>query len=450
MGTTTLLDLDERLLRSCGDWLQATVTTAITASASIISTALKNYDHTQDGFFDNWWVYIEDYANAGDCRLIGSTTYSTATGRLYIYGANLLTDGANKATFRLSKLASWDMRADAINRAIEDTYPALHKRLDDRTLITGNILPDSHFESWSSATAMNWYTKSGTGTFAQESSTIRGGTYAAKYTAGAADDTFDIDSEDYPKLLDLRGQSVTFRCWVYPEVADDAFIEIYTLEADGTAQTLTSTTANPATKWTLIELEDQDINDDIQYISIRFRTETNAKYVIFDDARLIGRNVYDYLLPDDFEAGHLSQPYEQIDTGYAGDPGEACDNIGAGVMYSPIWGTSIIDDGTNKYLHTPTKLSSERRIKLIGYTNLGVLDSTDSTDTIPISDGGQLNTLIALADYYLNEKVGSPVGADDITRYEREMAKKWAKYQSLLRRHRMPKPAETMNVVPLG
>ena len=103
MGTTTLLSLDEELLRLTGDWLQATVTTAIAASKLIVSTELNNVDQASDGVFDRRWVYIEDKANIGVSRLLGSTTYATSSGTAYVYGANLASDTANKATFRISR-----------------------------------------------------------------------------------------------------------------------------------------------------------------------------------------------------------------------------------------------------------------------------------------------------------------------------------------------------------
>jgi hypothetical protein len=249
----TLLDLDERFCRIIGDWIQATCTTAITTNNDVISTSLKNYDMGQDDTFKDRWLYIEDYANIGVERLIFD--YTSSTGKCCIRGAALASDTANLATIRITR-SSFDDRKTAVNDALRECSNQLFSRIDDRTLVSGNILPNPSFEDWAVTTIPDFYTASGTATVAENTTAglHRQGTSSAKLTAGAASDYFYITSNSYERLLDLQGCSVDLKVWCYPEVANDGFIQIYTLQADGTEQTLTSTTACPAGKWTLLEL----------------------------------------------------------------------------------------------------------------------------------------------------------------------------------------------------
>ena len=97
-------------------------------------------------------------------------------------------------------------------------------------------------------------------------------------------------------------------------------------------------------KWNLIELESQKINDDINYIEFRFRVHTNAKYAYFDDARVTGRDVYDYLLPGDLQDGYIRTVAIQ----YTGNSDDACDDIGV-VRYKTIYNWHTVDNGTDKF-----------------------------------------------------------------------------------------------------
>ncbi len=439
--TTTLLELDERLCRETGDFIQATATTAINADLEITSTTLRNHDHGRDDYFANWWVYIEDKANLGVSRLV--QRYTTATGKLEIFGAVLVDDAANLATFRLSR-SNWVDRKDVLNRAIEEVYPHLHKTVDDRTLISDNALPDAHFENWSSTSALRLYTASNV-TLAKTSTAglTRGGTYSAYAKATAGNGYFYISSDSYPKLLDLRNATIDFKCWAYPETnADDAKIEIYTIKPDGTTtQTLTSTTANYKGKFNLLKLESQAINDDIAKIEFRFKVVTNAGVVYFDDARVNGKSLYEYLLPEGLFKGSL----DQVEYQTSGNSDDICDDISLGVTYEPVFDWDTFDDGAYKYLRINEAISSEVRLRLIGTTPLESLSA--GTDTISL-DGHRLNLLIAYAAYLLYQKLGSPVTSDDTTKYERELAKFYGKYVSLLS-SKMPTKPMKIRVEPL-
>ena len=442
MGNSTLLSIDEKLSEAIGDFIEVAVTTAIAASAVVISTNLQAYDGGQDSAFVDWWVYITDYANADVHRQVSA--YATATGQLTVRGANLTTDGANKATVRLYRY-SGVTKVNAINRAIEEAYPALGREIDDRTIISGNILPDV-LEWWTSATALKLWTASNI-TLARTTTAglTRGSEFSAKCTAGAANGYIYISSDSWPRLLDVMGTVIDFKSWAHPETADDAFLTIYTYQADTTAQTLNSTTTAPVTEFTLIELEDQSINDDIVEIQFRLRVETNGDYVYFESPRVIAweRDIREYLLPKVLQNGHIRQVYIQAE-GYSDD---ACDDLHP-MKWNPIYGCTTMTEDVNgapyKFLILPDSVTYERQIRLIGdvpYETLAV-----GTDTISTDDTGQINLLVAYAAWWLFRREVQPVSSEDRLRY-RELANDWyQEYQRLLSKHGKTRKPQHMNL----
>lgn len=426
--TTALSVLEQRLSEQVGDYLEVIVTTAIAANTSIVSTNLTSYDGGRDDYFNDWWVYITDKANAAVQRQVSD--YATATGTLTIRGANLTTDVANLATIRLHRY-NRDLYVNAINDAIRETFPTLHKRFDIAELVAGNILPNSHFRDWTSASYPDkWSVTNATVAASTTAGTYRGGAKSAKVTASAAGGYMYIHSDSYPKLLDLMGQSVSLYAWALPEVADDAMLEIYTKQADGTEQTLDSTTESPAGEFTRLELEDQALNDDLVEASIRLVVATNAKYVYFDDAKLFGVNEKEYLLPLDIKSGKLASV--QVQTG-------GLANITADDLSPRNWQEAydweILDDGTDKFLRFNPFPQQERRIRLKGYAPLSAVSAYTSTIEI---EGELVNRFIAYAKYKLYQAIEGPVATADIGRYETQSAKAYNEYMRLSHLRMMP------------
>lgn len=439
MDAITLATIDQRLMEAMGDYLEFTVTTAIAASTSVISTTLKQFDYSTDDFFNNWWLYITDKANAGVERRISD--YTSSTGTLTVYGANLTSDVANLATCQLSRYRRTD-RVKAINDSLREIYPNLHKRVDNRILITNNYLPNGHFEDQStSGTPDKWAFTNATGT--AETTIIRGGSKSVKVAATAADGYMKLTTANYPRLLDLSGQTVSIRIWVYPEVADDAFITIYTSDKDGTTQTLNSTTTCIAGKYTLISLEDQVLNDDLVDCEIRLRVHTNAKYVYFDDARLISANTQEYLIPEELNDGIIQQVHIQTGGYYKSslDDVASCDSL-FGQYWDECFDWRIVNDGTNKWLRLDSLQFSEKRIRLIGTAPLSALSA--ATDTITI-DQEKIPMLIAYAEYNYYKRHEGIVASEDVARYEKASGKAFAEYMRLSNK-RMAMPSKTMRL----
>ena len=57
MGVTAASVLDKRLSEAISDWLEVTVTTALTASVAVISTDLRSYDDGSDDHFNTYWEF---------------------------------------------------------------------------------------------------------------------------------------------------------------------------------------------------------------------------------------------------------------------------------------------------------------------------------------------------------------------------------------------------------
>lgn len=431
MATTTFSTLLQKLSEAVGDFIEVDTTTNITTNTSVISTSLKEYDGGSDDAFIGWRIYITEGNNIAVDRPI--TDYATATGTLTVLGANLAAE-SGAVTFRLYRYRH-TKKTLAIQNAVLEIFPELHIPVDNRDLVTGNILPPFN---WSTTALLDFYTEPA-GTLLKNTTGdyIWRGSSNAKLTASGADDYLYIDSDDYPRLLDCMDKDIDYKCWAYPEVADDAFLTIYTVKKDGTAQTLNSTTTTYAGKKCLIKLESQDINDDLGQIQFRMRVHTTAKYSYFDMPRVTGVDVYEYLLPTDIQDGKLEKVYIQT-SGYADD---ACDDLHP-ETWDEVYGWNILTDGQYKYLRLPSLYSSERQIRLIGYKPLEALSAM--TDTLSI-DNEQINLLTAYAAYLLFEMEIEGASSEDKNRLRESSAfwyDKWQRLQHL----RMPKSTRTMDL----
>ena len=133
MPTTNALVLNERLHKATSDWIRHPVTTNIASGNEIVCTHLRQYDYDRDNYFQNWYVYIEDFLNTGVDRRVRA--YYTANATLNVYGTALTADGSNTQNIRLSR-TSFSKAQQALNDALRETYPSLHKRVVDKSLAT--------------------------------------------------------------------------------------------------------------------------------------------------------------------------------------------------------------------------------------------------------------------------------------------------------------------------
>ena len=433
--TTTLLTLKQRLAEQIGDYLSFDTTTNITTDNSVISTELTSYDGGRDDYFNEWWVYIMGVANDVVERQISD--YATSAGTLTVRGAALAAESA-AVTCQLHR-HSLDLYVDAINDAIREIYPVLHRKLDVAELVTGNILPNSHFRDWAStALPDKWAVSNAAATASTAIGTYRGGKKSAKVTPTATDGYLYISSDTYPRLLDIMDKTVSIRGYAYPEVANDPKLIIYTNDTAGSTQTLSTATAASAGVFTKLELEDQAINDNLEEVQIRCQVASSTKYTYFDHVRLIGADVNEYLLPTDFKDGTIDEVHIQS-SGYSD---EICDDLHP-TQWEKVYGWEIINDGTDEFLKLPYLYPTERLIRLLGYAPL----STVSLDANTVElDGEKVNLLIAYAKYKLYTYIEPPVSTQDIRRYETGSMKAYSEYMRLKTKLAMSKGSPTMNL----
>ncbi len=436
MGSTTGLNLDERLHQSIGDWIEEDTTTNLASGSTfIISTNLNKWDAGEDNYFNNYWAYITASTSLGEDRQVSD--YASSSGQLTIRGAGWAGAESAAIAFRLYQY-SWTETQRAMNDAIREIYPALHRRYDNRILITGNVLPNAHFEDQSTSGTPDEYSyTNASGAEVTAAGSTRGGSSALKITASTANGYLYINSDTYPELLDMVGRGANFYCWAYPEEADDAALEIYTIDAAGSTQTLTSDTAAPSLKWTLLTLKEQSINDNITSIEYRFKVATKDKYVIFDDALATGFPRREFLLPTDFQTNHLSQVYVQTGGGYHSEAAA----YDAKPRYWQKEQFRLIKAGTASYLQLRDFQTDGNRIRLIGH---GPLETIASQTTSISIDGERVNMLLALSAKKLYDRQMGTAGSEDIGRFERESIRWEREYRLLKPQFMMVVPSDTM------
>jgi len=441
MATKTLAQIRARVSQNIGDYISEVVTTALTTNTSVVSTNLSKHTYVED-YFKRWWCLITDYANAGANRRVMAS--SVLTNNLTVSGAAFASDSANLATFELHRFNP-DNYTRAINQAARDLVNYLHRKVEwDDTMVFGNWLPNSHFEDWTSSSYPDkWGVTNAT---AAETTTINlthGGASSAKVTA-SADNGYMYCSglTNYPRLLALGGETISCYAWVYPEAADDAAIVIYTVKADGTAQTLTSTTPCPAGKWTRLELENQTINEDIVDFQVRLKVATNTKYAYFDNVRLEGAPVFEYLLPLWAGKGTVSEIYQQT----SGNAEDIADDVfTAASSCRGIYNWQVYSQEGDSFIRFPMAFSSAYKMILSGNAPLeDNLSSETSTMTI---DDPQLQLLAAYACYKLMEMQMSPVSSDD-TDKTAQIANYWRGQAEMLK-HQVGMP-RTQTMIKFG
>ncbi len=441
--STTLLALEQLLSQSFGDDLEFDTTTNVAASTKVIkSTTLQNYDGGHDGYFDNWWVYITEGVNIGVNRQVSAgTTYLSSSGQITVMGANLSAETA-AVTCRLHRY-NRDLKVNALKRAVEQLYPILHKPVDNKTLITSNMLPNGSFEDWAASTAPDFWSLNGV--TAAANTTLGqhwGGVTSAHVTASTADQYLYLDSQNYPPLLDLSGLTVSFYAMAYPQAANDAFLELYTVDKAGSTQTLASTTACSSVTWTLLKLEEQKLNEDLTRLQARLRVHTINKYAIFDDAVLNGLPLTQYVLPADFQNGHLSQVMIQT-TGYNDQPcyDMASQNWSVPQEFRVIRNSGYNPPSTYHVLNFNAPYVSNYRMRLIGYKQLETLSSDSATIFL---DGERLNLIVAKAASIFWKSMQSPVSSQDKGRYFNEIAMWENEVNRLTYKFMMPLPSGTL------
>ena len=409
--STTLKELELELNQLIADDMRVTATSDGAADGTtVISTALKD---KPDGYFNDWWLMI----TSGDANeeIQKVSDFVQSTGTLPVYTA-FSTKILKNVTFELH-LYDPAVKKEALNFAALECFPDLFEPLDDTTLTANNHLPDGSFERWASSSALDyWDVVGSSATVAKESTEKLFGSFSAKLTRSGTNCYLGLGEYNWPRLLDLENAGLDLYCWVKCSDANTARIAVY----DGTTLTYSDYHSGGG-EWELLEVDGYSVQDDATTVEVRLYVESNDVSVYFDNCRLIGPTLYEYLLPDDFVVGPtqvLLQTHGNADD--------------IGLMGPPLtlhdW--QVIDDGTHRWLRFGHALPSNKKIILRGVK--AFTEMSGWTDSISI-DKPKTSMICAYAAMWLFRSLVSKVSAQDASRFEK-LYGYWRNEYELLRR----------------
>tara|TARA_Y100000310_G_scaffold3270_1_gene4182 strand:- start:6472 stop:7833 length:1362 start_codon:yes stop_codon:yes gene_type:complete len=131
MATQTLDVMFPEFGRTLGAFVGSfTATTAINADNLVLSTELRGAGFVTDDDLNDFWIRITSDANIGVIRHIGD--YAQSTGTITVSGPVLADDSSDLATFEVYRWSPTRI-LNALNDARQTAFPALHKRVVDRT-----------------------------------------------------------------------------------------------------------------------------------------------------------------------------------------------------------------------------------------------------------------------------------------------------------------------------
>ena len=254
--TTTLSAILPKFGRRVGAYIGSfTTTTAIAANTSVVSTELTDLGFTDDDVLNDSFIKITSGNNLNDVRLISD--YTASSGTITVTGTALTSDSSTQATFEIYRYDPDQLR-DAVNDAANQAFPALYKRIDDRThtvapgqaryerpssiepgyirqvyivpkieskTFAENIINDQNCDMEASSSALTNWTDSANITAAVEADTtspnnfmVYRGQRSAKLTCAASSTgTFTLSVTD---PTNYESEELNFSIWVYSKYAD--------------------------------------------------------------------------------------------------------------------------------------------------------------------------------------------------------------------------------------
>jgi len=254
--TTTLSAILPKFGRRVGAYIGSfTTTTAIAANTSVVSTELTDLGFTDDDVLNDSFIKITSGNNLNDVRLISD--YTASSGTITVTGTALTSDSSTQATFEIYRYDPDQLR-DAVNDAANQSFPALYKRIDDRThtvapgqaryerpssiepgyirqvyivpkieskTFAENIINDQNCDMEASSSALTNWTDSANITAAVEADTtspnnfmVYRGQRSAKLTCAASSTgTFTLSVTD---PTNYESEELNFSIWVYSKYAD--------------------------------------------------------------------------------------------------------------------------------------------------------------------------------------------------------------------------------------
>ena len=433
--TTTLLALLQKVSENLGDYESGTFTTS---SASVPADTAQA--HRVDDTFNERWLMptagtyvkveslLQDFTKTGGV-FTPYTAFAGATGTV---------------AYIVSRHKPSDM-ISFINRAVADVYPTLWvPHIDEFSLITNNILPNSAFQDWASSSVPDkWDISVGLLVAAKYTTAatqlIREGTSSMKLSGGNTQ-YLSCRTWDNRYLNDLSGKTVTFKVWAWYSAASALRIACYT----GSSASYSSYHSGDS-NWHLLSKSADFLADPTTNPQFWIEhTAVDSFYSYISSARVIGQTVQRYLLPTSFK--ELQQVWIQTagNVSFSADSGLAmCDSIHEGTAFEKLFNWRVEPDGTDKWLIFPYSLPDERRLKLVG-SKYGS-SMTALTDTVEFNSP-QTNMIAALAAYYVADAESKVVeGADNSAKYREIADRNYDDYLKLKNQHStIPMPATSI------
>ncbi len=338
---------------------------------TFIDSALNIYSTDK---FATWWALITAGTYINQFKRVASFTKATGTVTVEsAYGGQIL----GSITYELLRYHPINEILVALNQALKSSFPSLRVSRINEDLITGNILPNSSFETWTVAGYPDqWATT--TVSAAKEATLKLYGAYSMAITGAATAGYVACTQATWPALLDLSGQGMKFEAWVKTDTANHARLQI--VDDDGTSSSSYHTGGNT---WELLQVT-RTIKTSTKTIAFRCCGDVNTKVAYYDFSRAIGPLVYSYVLPLDFSYALPTEIYVVQSNRSLSGFERACDDQGQ------TWPTVRVDNWKVEYdgrlglwlLRLASPLTEGYKIRLVGgehFTDLSV-----DTDTVSI------------------------------------------------------------------
>jgi len=386
--TTTAENCEVELSKQLGDYWDST-TTSSGSSTLIVDTTLKEKPNDWPG--DNAYDMITSGTYDLEERKI--VEYDMVDNQLHTFahGGTI----ASGVTYRVHRLFKGSDKKRAIIAAARLTFPNLHERIIDESIVSHNWLKDGSFEIWTSSSALTYWTTA-TSTIAQTSTAylFKHGAYSCKISTAAGSVKQSVSNWD--DLKKLAGKSVTFSIQAHCDTASCLRIAIY----DGTDTSYSSYhDGNSAWQEESARLEvTAMIANEPTAIEFQILHESASGTSYVDDARVIGPpNPRIYIGNIGFAQNQPTQVL--IERG----------NYDNTEPWTLIHGIEYDHEGGYMYLPNWVSAGYRLRMKGIGYLDFlaSGASSTAWTATINV-DSPQLDILVAQAALYLYTEMSMP------------------------------------------
>lgn len=357
--TITLLNAEVILSKDLGDFWEGTTTSA-TASTTVTDTALQA--KANDWITDATYDMITSGSRNEEERKVSSLDNTSGAMTVLAHGGSV----ASGVTYRVHRLFEASEKRRALIEAASNIYPDCYDLVWNEEIVSGNWLKDGSFERWTTTTNLTDWVETGvTCTLVSAEGLFKHGSASAQLTTAIGSLSQGITQNDDLKFL--AGKAVTLTAQGWCSTASCLRLSVY----DGTTRTYSSY-HDGGTSWT----QDNPRNDSfylqatIDYnpteVTIQVHHEIAGGTSRVDDVRLISG------YRDRLYIGNLGLPQ----------------NVPANIYIEPTyysheqpWDTIHdweIDEAG--YLHLPTSVPNDRRLRIIGQAYLDFLSSgTPST-----------------------------------------------------------------------